>query len=110
MFPLTITITNTDQLLRVMSALSLIETAHAVTTGVSANEKAAVLRVAPEQLDRLLHPYIPDNVKKAAKVLAKGTNASPGAASGIVVFEANDAVIQAEKGRALRSTRDAAMA
>lgn len=43
MFPLTITITNTDQLLRVMSALSLIETAHAVTTGVSANEKAAVL-------------------------------------------------------------------
>lgn len=43
MFPLTITITNTDQLLRVMSALSLIETAQAVTTGVSANEKAAVL-------------------------------------------------------------------
>ena len=36
MFPLTITITNTDQLLRVMSALSIIETAHAVTTGVSA--------------------------------------------------------------------------
>lgn len=48
MFPLTLTITNTDQLLRVMSALSLIETAHAVTTGVSANEKAALLPGAVE--------------------------------------------------------------
>lgn len=62
------------------------------------DENTAVLRVAPEQLDRLLHPYIPDNVKKSAKVLAKGTNASPGAACGKVVFEANDAVEEAEKG------------
>lgn len=65
-------------------------------------EKTAVLRVAPEQLDRLLHPYIPDAVKKKAqeegKFLAKGTNASPGAASGIVVFEANDAVKSAGEG------------
>jgi pyruvate,orthophosphate dikinase len=65
------------------------------------DEKTAVLRVAPEQLDRLLHPYIPDHVKKQAKVLAKGTNASPGAACGKVVFEANDAVAEAEKGHAV---------
>lgn len=67
------------------------------------DEKAAVLRVAPEQLDRLLHPYIPDAVKKKAqdegKFLAKGTNASPGAASGMVVFEANDAVKLASEGK-----------
>lgn len=66
------------------------------------DEKAAVLRVQPSQLDRLLHPYIPDDVKKKAtqegKFLAKGTNASPGAASGIVVFEANDAVSRSAEG------------
>lgn len=65
------------------------------------DEKTAVLRVAPEQLDRLLHPFIPDNVRKNATVLAKGTNASPGAASGIVVFEANDAVVKAEQGHSV---------
>lgn len=65
------------------------------------DEKTAVLRVAPEQLDRLLHPYIPDSAKKAASVLAKGTNASPGAACGKVVFEANDAVEMAERGVAV---------
>lgn len=66
------------------------------------DEKKAVLRVAPEQLDRLLHPFIPDAVKKQAeadgKLLAKGTNASPGAATGVVVFEANDAVTMAADG------------
>lgn len=66
------------------------------------DEKTAVLRVAPEQLDRLLHPFIPDSVKKQAesdgKLLAKGTNASPGAATGIVVFEANDAARVAADG------------
>ncbi len=65
------------------------------------DEKTAVLRVAPEQLDRLLHPFIPDEVKKQAKPLAKGTNASPGAASGIVVFDADTAVKRAAKGKAV---------
>ncbi len=59
----------------------------------------AVMRVKPEQLDRLLHPYIPDAVRKAAEVMAKGTAASPGAACGYVVFEANDAVTESEKGK-----------
>lgn len=66
------------------------------------DEKTAVLRIKPEQLDRLLHPFIPDEVKKQAdaegKLLAKGTNASPGAATGIVVFEANDAVTKHAEG------------
>ncbi len=67
------------------------------------DEKTAVLRVAPEQLDRLLHPFIPDEAKKEAtktgRLLAKGTNASPGAACGVVVFEANDAVAFANQGK-----------
>lgn len=69
------------------------------------DENTAVLRVQPEQLDRLLHPFIPDNVKKQAtkdgKMLAKGTNASPGAACGRVVFEANDAVTESAAGHAV---------
>ncbi len=67
------------------------------------DKKQAVLRVLPEQLDRLLHPYIPDEVKKeateAGRMLAKGTNASPGAACGVVVFEANDAVTFSNQGK-----------
>ena len=59
-------------------------------------KEEAVMRVAPEQLDRLLHPFIPDKVKKQAQadgsMLAKGTAASPGAACGRVVFDKNEAV------------------
>jgi pyruvate, orthophosphate dikinase len=66
------------------------------------DERTAVLRIKPEQLDKLLHPYIPEAVKKQAEAdgrfLAKGTNASPGAATGIVVFEANDAVTKTAEG------------
>lgn len=65
------------------------------------DEQTAVLRIAPAQLDRLLHPFIPDATKKSAKVLAKGTNASPGAACGQVVFEANDAVRLADEGKSV---------
>ncbi len=66
------------------------------------NQEEAVLRVAPSQLDRLLHPSIPEAAKKeamaAGRFLAKGTGAAPGAACGKVVFEANDAVTEAEHG------------
>ena len=59
-------------------------------------KEEAVMRVAPDQLDRLLHPFIPDKVKKQAKadgsMLAKGTAASPGAACGRVVFDKSEAV------------------
>lgn len=69
------------------------------------NEKQAILRIAPSQLDRLLHPFIPDSVKAQAtadgKMLAKGTNASPGAATGIVVFEADDAVTKHAEGHSV---------
>ncbi len=55
------------------------------------DEKEAVLRVEPKQLDALLHPtFDPDALKKAA-VIGKGLAASPGAACGKVVFSAEDA-------------------
>ncbi len=52
-------------------------------------EKEAVMRVAPEQLDQLLHPSLDPAAPK--KVVAKGLPASPGAACGQVVFSADEA-------------------
>ena len=54
------------------------------------NKKEAVLRVDPAQLDQLLHPII--DSKEKVNVIARGLPASPGAASGIVVFTADEAV------------------
>ena len=55
------------------------------------DEKEAVCRVDPKQLDALLHPtFDPEALKKAA-VIGKGLAASPGAACGKVVFTAEEA-------------------
>ncbi|MBN2441995.1 MAG: pyruvate, phosphate dikinase [Spirochaetales bacterium] len=51
----------------------------------------AVMRVTPDQIDQLLHPMIEPKGRKTLKVLAKGLNASPGAAAGQIVFEASEA-------------------
>ena len=61
------------------------------------DERTAVQRVAPSQLDQILHPSLDPNAKKT--VIAKGLPASPGAASGEVVFTADEAEIAAAKGR-----------
>lgn len=53
------------------------------------DEKTAVLRVSPDQLDQLLHPSLDPNAPR--QVIAKGLPASPGAASGSVVFTADEA-------------------
>ncbi len=55
----------------------------------------AVARIDPQQLDQLLHPMIDPNA--SYDVAAKGLNASPGAASGKIVFDADTA---AERGEA----------
>ncbi len=59
------------------------------------SKEEAVLRVEPASLDQLLHPIIDPKAK--IQVIAKGLPASPGAASGKVVFTADDAVKQAKK-------------
>ncbi len=53
------------------------------------DEKTAVKRVEPEQINQLLHPRI--DRSQSLKVLAKGLPASPGAAYGKVVFDADEA-------------------
>ena len=53
------------------------------------NKKEAILRINPNTLDTLLHPTLDKKIKK--KIIAKGLPASPGAASGKVVFTAEEA-------------------
>ncbi|MDR1055938.1 MAG: pyruvate, phosphate dikinase [Prevotellaceae bacterium] len=55
------------------------------------NEEEAVLRIEPEKIDELLHPIFKPEALAKAKVLAKGLPASPGAATGQIVFFAEDA-------------------
>ena len=56
-------------------------------------KREAVMRVAPAQLDQLLHPVFDDKSLKALGVLATGIAASPGAAVGKIAFSAEDAVV-----------------
>lgn len=60
------------------------------------DEKTAVERVAPEQVEQLLHPQIDPKAKLIP--LVKGLPASPGAAVGFVVFDADEAAERGEKG------------
>jgi pyruvate,orthophosphate dikinase len=60
------------------------------------DEREAVLRVQPAQLDQLLHPQF--DPKASFSVLAKGLNASPGAAVGKVYFTADEAEARREAG------------
>ncbi len=62
--------------------------------------KTAILRVEPNKLDELLHPVFDTDAMKKATVLAKGLPASPGAATGQIVFFADEAETWAAKGHA----------
>ena len=63
------------------------------------DEAEAVMRVNPSSLDQLLHPML--DPKAPRTLLGKGLPASPGAASGIVVFTADEAESRAAKGEAV---------
>lgn len=61
------------------------------------DEKTVLKRMEPQKLDELLHPVFDKKAMKEAKVVAKGLPASPGAATGMIVFFADDAEEWAEK-------------
>ncbi len=61
------------------------------------DEKTALMRVEPNKLDELLHPVFDDEAIKNARVIAKGLPASPGAATGQLVFFADEAEKWANK-------------
>jgi len=62
------------------------------------DEKVAVTRVEPAQLDELLHPICDPAEEKKVSILVKGLPAGPGAAVGKIVFTAEDAVAWHRKG------------
>jgi pyruvate,orthophosphate dikinase len=57
----------------------------------SIDEKEALLRIEPNKLDELLHPVFDPKALKKANVIAQGLPASPGAATGQIVFFADEA-------------------
>ena len=63
------------------------------------SEEEALLRVEPAKLDELLHPVFDKKALQSSKVLSKGLPASPGAATGQIVFFADDAANWHEQGK-----------
>lgn len=63
------------------------------------SDKEAVLMIDPKQLDALLHPQFEAAKLKAAKPIGRGLAASPGAATGQVVFTAEDATEWGKEGK-----------
>jgi len=70
------------------------------------DEKTAVLRVDPSQLDELLHPICDPEEEKKVSVLVKGLPAGPGTAVGKAVFTAEDAVAWARRGEKVILVRE----
>ncbi len=70
------------------------------------DEKKAVLRVDPVQLDELLHPICDPAVEKTVTPIVKGLPAGPGAAVGKVVFTAEDAVAWNRRGEKVILVRE----
>ena len=70
------------------------------------DEKTAVMRVSPTQLDEILHPILDAASEKKSEVIAKGLPASPGGAVGTVVFTIEDAMKEYAKGNKVILVRE----
>ena len=70
------------------------------------DEKTAVMRVSPAQLDELLHPILDPKAEKKFEVIAKGLPAGPGGAVGRIVFNNEEAVAAAKKGESVIMVRE----
>ncbi|MBD3345796.1 MAG: pyruvate, phosphate dikinase [Chitinivibrionales bacterium] len=70
------------------------------------DEKTAVTRLKPAQLDELLHPIVDPASEKKAKAIAKGLPAGPGGACGQIVFTAEEAVAWHKKGKVVILVRE----
>ena len=70
------------------------------------DEREAVRRVAPAQLDELLHPIVDPQAEQSAQPLATGLPAGPGGATGQIVFTAADAVTWAAQGKTVILVRE----
>ncbi|MCM8829978.1 MAG: pyruvate, phosphate dikinase [Candidatus Omnitrophica bacterium] len=70
------------------------------------DEKTAVMRLSPAQIDELLHPLVDPSIEAKTKPLAKGLPAGPGGASGHIVFTADDAVKWTKQGKKVILVRE----
>ena len=70
------------------------------------DEKEALLRVNPQDLDGLLHPTFTQEAVKKAQALTKGLAASPGAAVGKIAFSAPEAARRAKDGETVILVRE----
>jgi pyruvate,orthophosphate dikinase len=70
------------------------------------DEKTAVLRLEPQQLDELLHPVVDPKAEQTLKALCKGLPAGPGGACGQIVFTSAEAVKQAKAGKTVILVRE----
>jgi pyruvate,orthophosphate dikinase len=70
------------------------------------DEQTAVMRVAPEQLDELLHPIVDPEAEKGVEPVVSGLPAGPGGACGQIVFTSADAVAQAKAGKTVILVRE----
>jgi pyruvate,orthophosphate dikinase len=87
-----------------MNASAFIKTSIDMVNEGLINEEQALLRIQPEMLDQLLHPRLDPQAK--VKVLAQGLPASPGAASGRIVFDADRAESKAKLGERVLLVRE----
>jgi pyruvate,orthophosphate dikinase len=69
------------------------------------DKKEAIKRVTPEQVDQLLHPQVDENAT-GLKQIGKGMNASPGAAVGVAVFDADRAEERAQQEKVILVRRE----
>ncbi len=70
------------------------------------DKRDALKLIEPQALNQLLHPVFDTTEKSEHSILAKGLAASPGAAAGLVVFSADEAVAWKEKGKAVILVRE----
>ena len=70
------------------------------------DEETAVMRIEPDQINQLLHPVFDADELEKAEAVAKGLPASPGAATGQIVFNADDAAEFAADGNKVILVRE----
>ena len=87
-----------------MNASAFIKTSIDMVNEGLISEEEAILRIQPDMLEQLLHPRLDPNNK--VEVLAKGLPASPGAASGKMVFDADRADSKAKLGEKVILVRE----
>lgn len=70
------------------------------------DKETAIMRIAPDQINQLLHPTFDDAELAKAEAVAKGLPASPGAATGEIFFSAEDAAAAVEAGKKVILVRE----